>query len=171
MARLSQIQLTFVPADDRLLLRISTDEKAELRFWLTRRFVRLLLPVLAGMSLHAATSATVQSAEARAAIADFQRDHALANADFETQFQDDATIFPLGENPVLLERIQTRSNDVGAPVLCLHPANGSGIDLALETQLLHSFKSLLSDAIGKADWNLDTSALHPVATSTPSVLN
>lgn len=171
MAKLSQIQLSFVPAHDRLLLRINTDEKAELRFWLTRRFVRLLLPVLTDMSLPATAQASPHSAQARAAIADFQREEALAKADFDTQYHDDATSFPLGEEPVLLERIQARRASNGTPVLCLHPANGAGIDLALEPQILHSFKSLLAEAIGKADWDLDASALKSSTATIPSVLN
>ena len=49
MAKLSQIQVSFAPAEDRLLLRVSTDEHTEFQFWLTRRYVRLLWPILEQM--------------------------------------------------------------------------------------------------------------------------
>jgi hypothetical protein len=38
--RLHQIRIDYHQEQDRLLLRISTNEGSELRFWLTRRFVK-----------------------------------------------------------------------------------------------------------------------------------
>jgi hypothetical protein len=38
--RLRQIRIDNQQEQDRLLLRISTNEGSELRFWLTRRFVK-----------------------------------------------------------------------------------------------------------------------------------
>ena len=40
--KLHQFQMAFVAEQDRMLLRISTRDKAELRLWMTRRVVRLL---------------------------------------------------------------------------------------------------------------------------------
>jgi hypothetical protein len=39
---LHQITMSHSAEDERLLLRISTTEKNEFRFWLTRRFVQVL---------------------------------------------------------------------------------------------------------------------------------
>ena len=44
--RLHQIRIDYHQEQDRLLLRISTDEGSELRFWLTRRFVKSMWPAL-----------------------------------------------------------------------------------------------------------------------------
>jgi len=43
---LHQITMSHSAEDERLLLRISTTEKNEFRFWLTRRFVQVLWPAL-----------------------------------------------------------------------------------------------------------------------------
>ena len=48
--RLHQIRIDYHQEQDRLLLRISTDDSSELRFWLTRRFVKGLWPVLMKMA-------------------------------------------------------------------------------------------------------------------------
>ena len=40
--RLHQLKLDFNPEQDRLLLRVSTDNQLEVRLWLTRRALRLL---------------------------------------------------------------------------------------------------------------------------------
>lgn len=49
---LEQIQLDYVPTEDRLLLKLKTGETLY-RAWVTRRYLKLLLPVLQG--LHPAT--------------------------------------------------------------------------------------------------------------------
>lgn len=47
--RLHQLKLDFISEQDRLLLRVSTDNQLEVRLWLTRRALRLLWPLLVQM--------------------------------------------------------------------------------------------------------------------------
>ena len=49
MAQIQQIQIKFVAIEDRLLLRVSGGGDLEFHFWLTRRFVKLIAPVLKTM--------------------------------------------------------------------------------------------------------------------------
>ena len=44
--KLRQLKIDFNPEGDRLLMQLSTSEGAEMRLWLTRRFVKLLWPLL-----------------------------------------------------------------------------------------------------------------------------
>ena len=44
--QLFQINVSYVPGEDRLLLRVSTTGGDEYRVWLTRRFVSLLMGLL-----------------------------------------------------------------------------------------------------------------------------
>lgn len=154
MAKLSQIQVSFAPAEDRLLLRDSTDEHTEFQFWLTRRYVRLLWPILEQMV--AVTPADHPSAptHARAAIAEFEQASALASADFDTQYDAEGATRPLGQTPVLVTRIQRKCSNTGAAVLCMHPAEGLGIEVALDRHILHSLRALLRNAVAKAQWDL-----------------
>ena len=45
--KLHQLKIDFNAEQDRLLMLVSTDDGAEVRMWLTRRFVKLLWPLLA----------------------------------------------------------------------------------------------------------------------------
>ncbi len=44
--------------------------------------------------------------------------------------------------------------DQEVPLLCMHPENGEGIEIALNDQILHSMCRLLSDCAKQADWEL-----------------
>ena len=135
-------------------MRLSTDDGAEFRFWLTRRYVRILWPILHQLTLSGVSATAVQSPAAQAAMADFQREQALDKADFKSDFQAQAQALPLGDEPVLLTKVQSKQGADGNPVLCLHPASGAGIDLALEPQISHSLLALLEGAVKSAQWQL-----------------
>jgi hypothetical protein len=171
MAQLSQIQISFAPIEDRLLLRISTDEQAEFRFWLTRRYVKLLWPLLEQL-LASDTAVAVQTSDlARTAVMDFQQADALANADFDTAYNDTANTLPLGEAAVILVHVQGKRGADGIPILCMHPRHGVGIEIALEPNILHSLRALLRQALETADWALVPPAPMPHQAMTPPVLN
>ena len=44
--KLRQLKIDFNPEQDRLLMQLSTSDGAEMRLWMTRRYVKLLWPVL-----------------------------------------------------------------------------------------------------------------------------
>ena len=46
MSSIHQIQMAYQPVEDRILVRVSSTELAEFRFWMTRRYVKLLWTVL-----------------------------------------------------------------------------------------------------------------------------
>ncbi len=86
--QIHQIQIRHDETEDRLLLRLSTSDNHEFRFWLTRRFVKRLWAMLVQM-------------------------------------------------------------------LSLHPRQGPGIDMTLDTRLLHIFSRLLRQAVAKTDWEMN----------------
>ena len=49
MSGINQIQMRFVPLEDRVLWRLNTVDSSGYQFWLTRRYVKLLWPVLLKM--------------------------------------------------------------------------------------------------------------------------
>ena len=154
MPRIAQIQVSFAPTEDRLLLRLNTDDHSELRFWLTRRYIKLLTPILTKMVETTGRAAMIPETQARETVADFEREEALASADFKTQFNEAAEYLPLGETPIILARIQTKKGPDSVPILCMHPQEGQGIELNMDSKLLHSFRKLLFDGIKSADWDL-----------------
>lgn len=166
MSRISQLQITFVPAEDRLLMRVASGDNEEFRFWLTRRFVAALRPHLENSLSHRDRIRTQTTSNARRELLDFERQAAVQNADFETPFQTQTqtTTLPLGDHPVLLTQFQIAPRNNDALVLALRPESGSGIDLNLSAELVHSIVALLDKALEGAAWDLPAvTAPTPVA--------
>jgi hypothetical protein len=152
--QLRQLKLDFVPEQDRLLLRISTSDGKEVLLWLTRRCVRMTWPLLLRM---VESSPRVQLAattpEARAAVLGMEHERAIRSADFSKPYREDALDHPLGSEPLLITKLQTRREESGGHILTLLPARGQGVHLTLDESLLHSFCRLLQNAVAKADWD------------------
>jgi len=154
--KLHQLKIDFNAEQDRLLMLVSTDDGAEVRMWMTRRFVKLLWPLLVKLAEEASPRIKVQpSAEARKALLGLEHQKAVQRADFSKPFQQAARSTPLGEEPLLLARIQTGSDARGLPVVLLHPTQGQGITLTLDEVLLHSVCRLLQAAVSKSDWDIE----------------
>jgi len=154
MSQLNQIQLRFIAREDRVLLRVNTTSRSEFRFWITRRYAKLLWSALSKLLALDPHIQTATDAHAKQTILAFQHESALSQANFSRSFEKEATQLPLGEAPVLLARVQVKQLADGRRVLCLHPETGHGVELALPGNLLHAFARLLADASAQADWDL-----------------
>ena len=162
--RLHQLKLDFVPEQDRLLLRVSTDDQVEVRLWLTRRALRLLWPLLVQMVRSSPDVVRQSNPQARDALVGMQHEQALRRANFAQSFEEAPRAMPLGPEPILVARIKTNRDDCGNHVLGLLPQQGQGIYLTLDNTLLHSLCKLVQDAAAKADWDivLELPALAPM---------
>lgn len=158
MAKLHQIMVRFNPEQDRLLLCASTEDQQEWRLWLTRRLVKLLWPALLKALGRNPLVAAQADTGAKATVMDFQRQKALQQADFKTPYQEGAKAFPLGEDPILVTKLQIRSSKAGGWVLRLSPGEGPGLEMAADETLLHALCAMLAKAIEKSDWSLDLGA-------------
>ena len=147
--------MSFVPLQDRILMRMSTVSSEGFQFWLTRRFVKLLWPLLLNMLAKDNLVLLQESEEAKKEVMSFLQEEAAQNMDFSQSFEENFDSMPLGDTPVLLAKAGAKTNEAGAQVLSLHPESGQGIDLALNQQLLHSICKLLQDTVSKTDWDID----------------
>ena len=112
--KLHQLKIDFNAEQDRLLMLVSTDDGAEVRMWITRRFVKLLWPLLVKLAEEASPRIKVQaSPEARKALLGIEHQKAVQRADFSKPFQQAARSTPLGAEPLLLARIQTGNDPKG----------------------------------------------------------
>jgi hypothetical protein len=152
MAQIAQLQVSYSQTEDRLLLRMSTDNREEFRFWVTRRYLLLLRPVLRTMTERSGKAASAADAGAKRTVTQFEKEQALATVDFATAFDEADQTLPMGDVPVLLARIQSKTGPSGNIVLCLHSDTGVGVELAMEIGLLHSLASLLDQGISQANW-------------------
>jgi len=171
MSQLDQIQISFVAVEDRLLLRVSTRNQEEFRCWLTRRFVKAIMPAL---EQALAAHPRIQSQPdplAKQALLDFEHEAARQNSDFATPYKGGGRALPLGEAPVLLTRGQFRPQADGGITLTLAPEHGGGIDLALNPTLLHSFVALIEQTVQATDWDLKAGVPKADLRSASSTIN
>jgi len=155
---LRQINLEYVAVQDRLILRISYGNGEEVLLWLTRRCVKLLWPNLLGLAQTVPDIAMQSHPEAKSALLGMRHEAALAKSDFSKPYegvaQGAALERPLGAEPILVARMQTRRNPDGKFLLSLLPREGQGVNVALDEALLHSICGLLRNIVAKTDWDL-----------------
>ncbi|TFV91925.1 hypothetical protein E4K72_20075 [Oxalobacteraceae bacterium OM1] len=160
---LHQIQVGYHAEEDRLLLRTSfktpEGELQEIRAWLTRRMLSLLWGGLIGAL---ETQVALDSPDAAHASADMivMAHETFVEAmkesgGFGQPYDAGSTTFPLGEAPLLTATVHF-SQAAHEPVR-MHFVNAqeSGFEFSLPLHLLHSFCSMLQDAVKPADWNLE----------------
>ncbi len=167
MAKIQQIQIKFVAVEDRLLLRVSSSDQVECRFWMTRRFVNLIWPALQQALADTPRIQTQVSAEVKKELLAFEHKKAVRDSDFNTPYKESPKSLPLGEQPILLAKMQLRKSESGEIVMALAPEQGPGIDLALTASLLHSLTELISNASHIAEWALSTPIEESSLTSMP----
>ena len=83
-----QIQVAHDEAQDRLLVRLSTTDDCEFRFWLTRRFTKRLWAMLVQMLEWDRAVKQQVDRETRHAVLDMQHQGYSQEADYKTQFQE-----------------------------------------------------------------------------------
>jgi hypothetical protein len=150
-----QIQARYDEEHDRVLLRLSTKDGSEYRFWLTRRFVKRLWPMLVEMlAWDRAVTGTQADVATRQTVLDIQHEGYVQQGDFKTAFEEVPRQLPLGEAPVLAAHGKGSRLDGGRCLLSLLPQQGQGIDITLDNRLLHLLGKLLQEAVKQADWDI-----------------
>jgi hypothetical protein len=151
--RLHQVKIEYDAEQDRLLMRVSTASSEEALLWLTRRCVIRLWPLLVGFAeSEPQIAARATDPLTKRALFEFQHEKALSQASFSKAYEDTSRARPLGDNPLLVARLQRRKADDGRMVLGMLPAQGQGIFLTLDAPLLHGLMKLLQGAVKKAEW-------------------
>jgi hypothetical protein len=150
-----QIQIRFDDQQDRLLMRVSTTDECEFRFWLTRRFVKQLWGMLLKMVEWDKVVQQQFDAAMRQTVLEIQHEGYAQQGDFSRDYEESPRRFPLGETPVLLCSGKGVRRDSGLQVLSLYPAQGQGLDMTLDARLLHIFAKLLRDAVARASWDIN----------------
>lgn len=167
MAQIDQIQIKFVAVEDRLMLRVSSNDNLEFRFWMTRRFVKLIWPALGKALKETPRIQTQASPTAKKELLAFEHQKAVSDSDFRTPYKETPKDLPLGDQPLLLAKMQIRRNEDGSTIMSLGPEEGAGIDLALNTGLLHSLAELISNGARIAEWELPSPVEQEATPATP----
>lgn len=163
--QLEQFSASYDSTQDRLLLRVRTTDDAEFRFWLTRRYLELLWPILMKIADVFNSRKALDNPMARGVLAEMAHGEAVGGANFTTRYQG-GTQFPLGEEPILLAKISVHAKEGNTQTLTLLPHEGQGLNLELDEKLVHVIARLLQEAANGAEWGLKLQ----VVTNSGSVL-
>lgn len=145
--QLHQLNINYVPVEDRLMLRMNTRAGDEYRVWLTRRFSGLLLELLnKEIDKHGGVPTLASTADTK---------KMFKQGAMEKPYEAENTInYPLGEAGFLATKINYKNTEEGALILEILPEHGKGINLNLNKTLLFMFYNLLTQGCGQSGWNL-----------------
>jgi hypothetical protein len=160
---LSQLSVTYDRENDRILTRFNTQEGHELRVWLTRRLLsRANQPLLDAMVNQDARQSHLLSDDAasKRVVSAFRQSQSLEAADFKTPYNTQAKAYPLGTAPLLVTHLHITAKAQGNLAIRFEEQLGTppvsrSFQVALGSDMLHSFMHLLQAALKAADWGFD----------------
>lgn len=157
--KLHQMHAGYAPLEDRLRLKISTDEGQDFAFWLTRRVVMAMFGLSEQALVARASEKSADAADpakAARAIVEFEREAALATADFITPFKEDQAKAQ-GPRPVLAKRAEIAAvpDLPDAFRMSVVLVNDMTISFTAPASFIHRLRHLVAQALRGANWGLD----------------
>ena len=146
----NQINLSYDPAEDRILIK-ATEKGKEYRAWWTRRLALRIYKLFAEHSFPTENQATHLQPEQQQNLGHMEKQGAVEDADFATPFQEDASHYPLGENGILVQRVDIKTEGKVVKFIML-PAEGEGMTLALPPGQRYSFEHMLQRVMQAGEW-------------------
>jgi hypothetical protein len=164
--KIHQLNVQYLPEQDRLLARVNTSTGLEFRLWLTRRLTIGLFPLLQKVSsdqLQRTVDAepvepgiTAKDPKIREFLAEFKKEQAFQQADFKTPYKAPAPHAPIDE-PLLVTEVQMTplsNGQVALKFTAKAPEAGKTRELkmALDTKMMHGLLHLLSKSLSDSKW-------------------
>ncbi|MBN4075527.1 MAG: hypothetical protein COA71_06605 [SAR86 cluster bacterium] len=144
---LQQLNITYIPKEDRLLFRVRAGSNTEFRIWFTRRYTNLLMKLLTeNMQKFGGAETIAVSNETQKSI----QQGALEKKYQEPQAPD----YPFGENGFIAYQLKIASDKDNNLHLQLLPEKGKGMNLKLDKKILFMLHNLLFQGINRANWKL-----------------
>lgn len=152
---LHQINLAYVPAEDRVLMRINTDDRSELGFWLTRRvFIELNSALSRAQSQMAGSiHSDVGDTSKLQAMQQFEQATLAAAGNFSSDFTPEAASYPLGKTPVLVTKVGIKV-EAGLISGAFELATDQTITINFDLKLAAGFSKLLGDLVKSCQWDI-----------------
>jgi hypothetical protein len=164
--QIHQMSVTYLPEQDRILMRINTTEGEEMRMWLTRRLMVGLWPLLTKLLTDhllklesAGASLAGANPELKKMLADFRKEEFLQHADFDTPYQEGQQRPPLGEEPLLVTDVEATPLASGPLRLDFNerpPSGGEGkprsFQMEMQPKLMQGLMHLLDQAMLQSQW-------------------
>lgn len=150
--RLRQLNVTYMEAEDRLLLKVSTSDNREYRAWCTRRYTRLLMDRLEALFETEVDQQQVVPEEARKEVARMQHGSEVSEASFQQPYQAEPESYPLGEKGLLLTSLRYNPLQGDVIAMSLGGSDGLSVTVNLDRKLRHQLYELFRRASDRAGW-------------------
>ena len=163
--QIHQMSVTYLPEQDRILMRINTTDGEEMRMWLTRRLMVGLWPLLTKLLTEhllklesAGASLSGANPELKKMLADFRKEEFLQHADFDTPYKEGQARLPLGEEPLLVTDVDATPLANGPLRLNFNerPPNGDAkprsFQMEMQPKLMQGLMHLLDQAMLQSQW-------------------
>ncbi|MDR5170416.1 hypothetical protein ACW4YW_09280 [Methylobacillus pratensis] len=153
---IQQLHLSYSSHQDRMLLKISLADAAELNAWLTRRIVRVLWGLLQDSELSPVNMHETLAVTAEELLEHFNQEveslPLIQGINLSGAYHD---IKPAtAEPPVLIAECKLVHMDHTESMLELHSQAGEVYSIALTAELSHALSSMLQLATQEAAWDL-----------------
>jgi hypothetical protein len=154
--RLHQLHVEYAAAEDRILLKFNTVDRQELRFWLTRKFVKSFWDQLQLLLASLGRAGAQSDPAAKKALVGFEQAKAAPEERFAQPFEDDPAAFPLGDKPLLVTGFSYKGpKRAGGPGrIAFETESGHEVGLPASPVLLHSLSKMLIDINSRTGWDL-----------------
>jgi hypothetical protein len=176
--QIHQMSVTYLPEQDRILMRINTTDGEEMRMWLTRRLMVGLWPLLTKLLTEhllklesAGASLAGANPELKKMLAEFRKEEFLQHADFDTPYKEGQANLPLGEEPLLVTDVDATPLANGPLRLNFNerPPNGDSkprsFQMEMQPKLMQGLMHLLDQALLQSQWR---ESFVPPAASEPA---
>jgi hypothetical protein len=163
--QIHQMSVTYLPEQDRILMRVNTTEGEEMRLWLTRRLMVGLWPLLTKLLTEhllklesAGASLAGANPELKKMLAEFRKEEFLQHADFDTPYKEGQQNLPLGEDPLLVTDVDATPLTGGPLRLNFNERPPSGdakprsFQMEMAPKLMQGLMHLLDQALLTSQW-------------------
>ena len=156
--KIEQLETQYQPAEDRILLRISSLE-VTMEYYITRRFLKLLLNIL--IDLLEKQVPMIADKPSKQMVLAFEQHVITEKFNYTQKSRPKKARADVGANTYpLLHTISVKMElDTKTQALHLHDKYGEGVILPIHSDMLHLLYKLLVDTAEAAEWQLDTTQL------------
>ena len=162
--KIHQLSVNYQAEQDRIFMRVNTSASEEIRLWLTRRLMLGLWPLLSKLLTQhllklesAGTSLETADEDLKKMLADFRKEQFLQQADFDTPYDENQAVLPLGADPVLVTDVDATPLPNGRLRLSFNERMPGGkeprsFQIEMEPQLMQGLMHLLEQALARSQW-------------------
>lgn len=152
-AAIQQLNISYMPTEDRLLLKIGMSNQTELSVWLTYRVTRTLAKVLQTVPVKVPADERVNTPYNQALEQQFAKQEISQKLNFSSDYEQRSSLNK-GQLFLVVDCVLTE-NDSQQQVLNLVCANRQTVSLALNNELLLGLTNMLKQAGNQAEWFAD----------------